>query len=55
MNPDGSPGVTVGADVGVTAPALPWLATGLLVTGAMAGLLAGVLILMPVRLAMDRR
>ena len=55
MNPDGSPGVTVGADVGVTAPALPWLATGLLVTGAMAGLLAGVLILIPVRLAMDRR
>ena len=54
MNPDGSPGVTVRADAGVSAPALPWLATGLLVTGIMAGLLACVLILIPVRLAMGR-
>ena len=26
MNPDGSPGVTVRVDVGVSSPALPWLA-----------------------------
>ncbi len=55
MNPDGSPGVTVRADVGVSAPALPWLATRLLVVGVMAGLLAAVLILIPVRLATGRR
>ena len=55
MNPDGSPGVSVRADVGVSAPALPWLATRLLVAGVLAGLLAGVLILIPVRLATGRR
>ena len=55
MNPDGSPGVTVRADVGVSAPALPWLASELLVAGVMAGLLAAVLILIPVRLAAGRR
>ena len=55
MNPDGSPGVTVRADAGVSAPALPWLATGLLVAGVMAGLLAAVLILIPVRLARGTR
>jgi hypothetical protein len=55
MNPDGSPGVTVRADVGVSAPALPWLATGLLVAGIVADLLAAALILIPVRLAMGRR
>ena len=54
MNPDGSPGVTVRADVGVSAPALPWLASELLVAGVIAGLLAAVLILIPVRLAMGR-
>ena len=55
MNPDGSPGVAMRADMGVSAPALPWLATGLLVAGVMAGLLAAVLILIPVRLAMGGR
>ena len=54
MNPDGSPGVAVRTDVGVFAPALPWLATWLLVGGVMAGLLAAALILMPVRLATGR-
>ena len=54
MNPDGSPGVTVRADVGVFAPALPWLAIWLLVGGVMAGLLAAALILIPVRLATGR-
>ena len=54
MNPDGSPGVTARTDVGVFAPALPWLATWLLVAGVMAGLLAAILILIPVRLATGR-
>ena len=54
MNPDGSPGVSVRADLGVSAPALPWLATRLLVAGVIAGLLAAVLILIPVRLAAGR-
>jgi hypothetical protein len=55
MNPDGSPGVTVRAEAGVSAPALPWLATRLLVAGVIAGLLAAVLILIPVRLAKGPR
>ena len=55
MNPDGSPGVTVRADVGVSAPALPWLATELLVAGVIAGLIGAALILIPVRLAMRTR
>ena len=55
MNPDGSPGVTVRADAGVSAPALPWLASELLVAGVIAGLLAAVLILIPVRLATGGR
>ena len=40
MNPDGSPGVTVRADLGISSPALPWLATRLLVAGVIASLLA---------------
>ena len=55
MNPDGSSGVTVRTDVGVCAPALPWLATWLLVTGVTAGLIGAVLILIPVRLAKGTR
>jgi hypothetical protein len=55
VNPDGSPGVTVRTDVGVSAPALPWLATWLLVTGVTAGLNGAVLILIPVRLAKGTR
>jgi hypothetical protein len=55
MNPDGSPGVTVRMDVGVSAPALPWLATWLLVTGVTVGLIGAVLILIPVRLAKGTR
>src|SRR5262245_38413518 len=34
MNADGRPGVAVGADLGVKVPALPWIALGLLVAGA---------------------
>ena len=55
MNPDGSPGMTVRADLAVSAPALPWLATRLLVAGVLARLLAVVLIRIPVRLATGRR
>jgi len=55
MNPDGSPDVTVRADVGVFAPALPWLATRLLVGGVIAGLIGAALILIPERLAIGRR
>jgi hypothetical protein len=51
LNSDGSPGVTVRADVGVTSPALPWLAGELLAAGVMAGLLAAGLIIIPVRMA----
>jgi hypothetical protein len=51
MNPDGSAGVTVRADVGVSAPGLAWLATELIAGGIMLGALSAVLIWIPVRLA----
>lgn len=54
MNADGSPGVAVRADVGVTSPALPWLAGELLAAGVMIGLLAAALIVIPVRMASGR-
>jgi len=34
MNADGRPGIDVGADLGATLPALPWIALGLLAAGA---------------------
>jgi len=34
MNADGSPGVAVAADLGARIPALPWIALGMLVAGA---------------------
>jgi hypothetical protein len=34
MNADGEAGIDVGADLGARAPALPWIALGLLVAGA---------------------
>ena len=34
MNADGRPGVDIGADLGARPPALPWIALGLLATGA---------------------
>jgi hypothetical protein len=34
MNADGRPGVDIGADLGARTPALPWVALGLLVAGA---------------------
>ena len=51
MNADGSPGVTIRADVGVTSPALPWLAAELLAAGLLGGLTGAVLVVVPVRLA----
>jgi hypothetical protein len=50
MNQDASPGVTVRADAGVSAPALAWLAGELLADGVLLGLAAGALIIVPVRL-----
>ena len=34
MNADGRPGIAVGADLGAKVPALPWIALGFLVAGA---------------------
>ena len=39
MNADGRPGVDIGADLGAKVPALPWIALGFLVVGAI--LMAG--------------
>ena len=39
MNADGRPGVAIGADLGAKVPALPWIALGVSITGAL--LLAG--------------
>jgi hypothetical protein len=51
MNADGSPGVTIRTDMGVTSPVLPSLAAELLVAGLLAGLTGAVLIVIPARLA----
>ena len=51
MNSDGSSGVTVRADAGVSSPALPWLAGELLAAGVMVGVLAAALIVIPIRMA----
>jgi len=51
MNPDGSAGLTVRADAGVSAPGLTQLAAELIIGGIMAGALAAALIIVPVRLA----
>jgi hypothetical protein len=51
MNTDARPGLSVRADAGISALALPWLAGGLLVDGLLAGLAAGALIVVPIRLA----
>ncbi len=51
MNADGSPGVTIRADIGVTSPVLPWLAAELLAAGLLADLTGAVLVVAPVRLA----
>ena len=55
MNPDGSPGVTVRADLGVSSPVLPSLAGELLAAGILAGLTGAALVVIPARLAAGRR
>ncbi len=55
MNADGSPGLAVYADAGVSAPRLFELAIDLIIGGVAAGALAGALILVPVRLAAGTR
>jgi len=54
MNQDASPGLTVRAEAGLSALALPWLAGELLAAGVLLGLAAGALIVVPVRLASRR-
>jgi hypothetical protein len=51
MNADGSPGVEVNADAGVSVPALPWIVVGLLVGGALLVTGAILLIAIPIRRA----
>lgn len=51
MNPDGSPGVRVRAEVGVSSPMLPAFAGGLLAAGLTAGLAGVTLLVIPIRLA----
>ncbi len=55
MNPDGSAGVAVRADAGVSAPGLFRLAVEVIIGGILAGLLSAVLIMVPVRLAARAR
>src|SRR5690348_2894686 len=54
MNQDASPGLAIRADAGISALALPWLAGELLAAGLLTGVAAGVLIVVPVRLASRR-
>ena len=51
MNQDASPGLTVRAEAGLSALGLSWLAGELLAAGVLLGLVAGALIIVPVRLA----
>jgi hypothetical protein len=51
MNPDGTAGVTVRADAGVSAPGLARLAAEFIVGGILLGALSAALIWVPVRLA----
>ena len=55
MNADGSPGVAVRADAGVSSPVLPSLAGELLAAGLLAGLTGAALVVMAVRLAARRQ
>jgi hypothetical protein len=55
MNPDGSPGVAVRADLGVSSPVLPALAGELLAAGILAGLTGAALAVVSARLAAGRR
>ena len=54
MNADARPGLSVRAEAGLSALALPWLAGELLATGLLTGMAAVALIIVPVRLASRR-
>ena len=54
MNADASPGLSVRAEAGISALALPWLAGEMLAAGLLTGVAAVVLIIVPVRLASRR-
>jgi hypothetical protein len=54
MNQDASPGLTVRAEAGMSAPALAWLAGELLALGLLTGVVAGALIVVSVRPASRR-
>ena len=51
MNADTSPGLSVRAEAGISALALPWLAGEMLAAGLLTGVAAVVLIIVPVRMA----
>jgi hypothetical protein len=51
MNADGSPGVNVHADLGATFPPLPWVATGLVASGALLLVGGAALVIVAVRRA----
>jgi hypothetical protein len=55
MNPDGSPGLTVDANAGVSAPGLFRLAVETIIGGAIVGMAAAALIVVPVRMAARAR
>jgi len=54
MNADASPGLSVRAEAGISAMALPWLAGEMLGVGLLTGVAAVVLIVVPVRMASAR-
>jgi len=51
MNPDAAPGLSVRADIGATAPIMPWVAGAMLAAGALTLAGAVLLIVVPVRRA----
>jgi hypothetical protein len=51
MNADARPGLSVRAEAGISAMALPWLAGEMLAVGLLTGVAAVVLIVVPVRMA----
>lgn len=55
MNADASPGLSVRAEAGISALALPWLASEMLGVGLLTGVAAVVLIVVPVRMASARK
>jgi hypothetical protein len=54
MNADARPGLSVRAEAGISALALPWLAGEMLAAGLLSGITAVVLIIVPVRMASAR-